>query len=316
MQSRDEVLNNLNVLYNGVSTIESLTDRENQIIAQIKNLDKEIGFEQERQNKGLKQSGLNVGKGKNAAGTVVLIIGAIIFAIVFVLSRLLYALIMDADSSSAWAAKTVGNALLVLVVIIFAIIFFVVRGATGAIGNSIVKTSANAVPDAQNKINNYRNQIENLMVQIPKIESQIAITYTNAEPLIKSFPPDYCYAEAISRVIFFIKNSRADSMKEALNMYEDEVYKDKMLAEQKKQTAYAKISAAANIQTAYNTGQIAKNTADIARNTADIANSERIQAANSDAIRNYAAQTEDSARQAAKSAADFNKMYKEDTGRW
>ena len=57
-----------------------------------------------------------------------------------------------------------------------------------------------------------------------------------------------------------------------------------MLAEQRKQTSYAAISAAANVKTAYNTGQILDYTKEIAAYSADIAQSNRVIAANTAAI--------------------------------
>ena len=306
MQTREDVLGTLKYLYSGVSNIEQLTDKKQQIIAQINGLSNEISFETDRRNKGISQSKLNVNKGKNIASTVVLIIGAIVFGIAFLFTRLL--LVLSAGTE-IYGAKILCNLILIVVAVVVIIAFLIARGATGAIGNSITTASANAVPDAENKIANYNNQIENLIVMLPQIDSQIAVAYSGIEDLVRSFPRDYCYSEAIERFIFYISNLRADSLKEAINMYEDEVYKEKMLTEQKKQTGYAKISAAANVQTAYNTGRIADYTKDIAGSARDIANSNRVIAANSDAIRDYAQATAANTGRTARNAAEFNKNF-------
>ncbi len=131
-------------------------------------------------------------------------------------------------------------------------------------------------------------------VLIPTVQAKLYEAYEDIEPIIKVFPPAYCYPYALERMIFFIENRHADSLKEALNLYDNEVYRDQMLSEQKKQTMLAGISAAANIVTAFNTGQIAQNTrqmvgqlSNIEANTAQTATNTAQTAANTAASAAY-----------------------------
>lgn len=55
--------------------------------------------------------------------------------------------------------------------------------------------------------------------------------------LLNTFPSDYMYSEAISFIKRCLLNCRADSLKEAINLYEDKLYKDRMEEELQSQHA-------------------------------------------------------------------------------
>lgn len=68
---------------------------------------------------------------------------------------------------------------------------------------------------------------------------------------MSGFPGEYCKDRyAIERIIFFLKSGRVDTIKEAIDKYEEECYRNEMLNEQKKQTQYAQLSAQAKMQQA------------------------------------------------------------------
>jgi hypothetical protein len=285
-EARQQLLDYLNYLYRGVLNIEKLSGQKENIKAQINELGNRISSEETRRDLGMTGAGLNVNKGKNTVGKVLLIIGAIIIGFLFLLVKLILSF------AGVSAADGIGLYLIVgFLAFVVLMIVLIVRGVTGAIGNTIVRSSANSVPKAQFNINAYNDQIKNLLVQLPAIDSKIAVSYSYIADLLQNFPPDYCYSEAIGKCIFYIRNLRADTLKEALNMYADECYKDAMLLEQKKQTAYARISAAANVQTAYNTGRIADYTKDISNSARQIAYNTDVIRANTEAMAAYSAQT-------------------------
>ena len=70
--------------------------------------------------------------------------------------------------------------------------------------------------------------------------------YLVAPVLERYLPEDYWYSDAVEAVSAYLRNMRADSIKEALNLYEEELHRLRMentaqliLIENKKQTAYA-----------------------------------------------------------------------------
>ncbi len=291
MQTRDEVLDRMRYLYRGLSFIENLTDNKNNALAQVGNLQREINFEAERRRKGIPYSQINVKKNKNTATSVAAIVSGVIFGVIFLLLQLagiVFRALINNDSLLLPLLNGLSIFVFVIGVIITLILALTARGVSGSVSNKIVNTSNMAIPDAEYKIAEYQNRIDSYVEALYDIDSKIAISYMYIEDLVDSFPPDYCYAYAVGKFISYIQNLRADSLKEAINLFEDEEYKNQMLSEQRKQTEYAKISAAANLQTAYNTGVIADYSKQIAANTADIAQSNRMIQANTRAAADYA----------------------------
>ncbi|MCR5735243.1 MAG: hypothetical protein K6G22_11620 [Lachnospiraceae bacterium] len=301
MQSREEMLDRMRYLYRGLSAIENETNRKNNTVAQIQQLQKQINFEAERRRKGINYSQIDVGKKKNKATSIVGVISGVFFSIVFLIALGITALINSTSPDQADKGLTVFflGGIFVVGVVVTVILTVATRGVVGGVNNKIVETSRAAIPDAENKIVSYQASIDSMVESLYDADSKIAISYMYIQDLVKAFPPDYCYSYAVGKFISYIQNLRADSLKEAINLFEDEEYKNQMLAEQRKQTEFAKISAAANLQTAYNTGQIANYSRQIAANTADIAESNRMIAANTKAAADYAAASAAYARQEA-----------------
>ena len=71
--------------------------------------------------------------------------------------------------------------------------------------------------------------------------------YLVVAPVLERYlPEDYWYSDAVEAVSCYLRNMRADSIKEALNLYEEELHRLRLentakliLIENKKQTAYA-----------------------------------------------------------------------------
>ncbi|MCR5651778.1 MAG: hypothetical protein K6F86_11430 [Lachnospiraceae bacterium] len=307
MQSREEMLDRMRYLYRGLLSIENLTNFKNNTLAQVNQLQKEINFEAERRRKGIKNSQINVNKNKNTATSIAGVICGVIFGIIFLISLAIGALLRAAsEGDPSIRSFTIGFSVFVFILgaILTTAITFATRGIVGGVSKSIATTSQQAIPDAENKIADYQARIESYVETLYDTDSKIAISYLYIDDLVKAFPPDYCYSYAVGKFISYIQNLRADSLKEAINLFEDEEYKNKMYAEQRKQTEYAKISAAANVQTAYNTGVIADYSKQIADNTADIARTNRMIEANTRATAMYT--------QAAAAYAQQNAQYTKD----
>lgn len=135
-----------------------------------------------------------------------------------------------------------------------------------------------------------REKIEPLQVQLNELYSLKADLNDSGKIAwaIDVVGKDLFYSVCISDLYNLIKSRRADSLKEALNKYDDEQYKTHMeemqkaiqnasevsAAEAVKQTAYSKDAAKSAHQaataakaTAYHTRQMARNTKQTARNT-------------------------------------------------
>ncbi len=79
--------------------------------------------------------------------------------------------------------------------------------------------------------------------------------YTQAHQLI---PPDYCDSESIDYIIKLIENRRAETLKEAFNMYEDYLHKKRLEDMQYNQMVATQESALAQKEMAKNSKEVAK----------------------------------------------------------
>ncbi|MCR5790918.1 MAG: hypothetical protein K6G83_13610 [Lachnospiraceae bacterium] len=298
MNEKSELINSLKCLYNSLLGIEEICAHKDALIASIGNYQTEIQNEKRRgRNSGtmtdLAKTGASAGK----------IIGIVATVIILLILYGIVGLIMGLMGASITAVRIFG---FVLVLIGAGIIYLILKG-TNALSNKSVQKSRNANLTMQNNISNYQAQIQDIQErQIPETEARIIIAYQDSQELIESFPPDYRYSDAVGRVIFYLENQRADTLKEALNMYENEVYQNKMLAEQQKQTQAAQISAkanmisaAANVVTAFNTGQIAANTSQMVGSLRNIEGYSAQTAANTAAAASNSARAANSAAQMA-----------------
>ncbi len=306
MNEKAELLTSLRCLYDVLLRIENLDANKQSLIAEIQTCQQRIQQEQRRAANSKTFSG--VAKGGATAGMIVGIVLTIIGLFV-VYGILAFILIMLGVSGTL--IRIIGFVFLLTGA---GIVFLIIKGS-GKISNASVNSSNRASISVQNNIVQYQNQIRDLQErQIPEADARLIIAYQDSQPLIEAFPPDYCYSEAVGRVIFFLENQRADTLKEALNLYENELYQSRMLAEQKKQTQAAQvsakanvISAVANIATAFNTGQIAANTSQMVGSLRNIEGYSAQTAANSAAAaRNSAATAANTAAAAQNTARAAN----------
>ncbi len=282
MNEKAELLTSLKWLYAGLQKIEEISSHKESLVASVENYRQAIQNEQRKGQTNAALSGV-VQKGASVGKVVGIIAVIIVSYLLCGIVMLITALILPAE-----IANVVGTIEgFIFFAIAVGLIFLIVKG-TGAIKNSSVKNVGNTANNTKNNIANYQNQIYDIQTrQIPEAEARLIIAYQDAQALIEVFPPDYCYSYAVGRVISFIENQRADTIKEALNLYENEVYQNKMLAEQQRQTKAAElsakanvISAAANVVTAFNTGQIASNTSQMVGTLRNIENYSAQTAAN------------------------------------
>lgn len=95
--------------------------------------------------------------------------------------------------------------------------------------------------------------------------------------LVDLLPEDMIQLDIVNQLVDLVKKRRADSFKEALNLYETIQYENRMEEMQARQTNAAEKAATESIKqtaaatlTAYNTYQTAKNTKQISKNTKQI----------------------------------------------
>lgn len=76
----------------------------------------------------------------------------------------------------------------------------------------------------------FEKQVDKLKEQITGEETAIRRTYSENKEIIEFFPPDYRYSHAINSIYKILLNGRADTMKEAINMFETDEFQRKMLS--------------------------------------------------------------------------------------
>lgn len=95
----------------------------------------------------------------------------------------------------------------------------------------VAKGSSSEKASAEEKLQEYQ----------ARYEDQFEIVYP---VLSKYVPEDYWYSNAVQYICYYFRNRRADSMKEAINLYEEEMHRLRLesaaeltLIENQKQTA-------------------------------------------------------------------------------
>ena len=137
----------------------------------------------------------------------------------------------------------------------------IAKNASDRLLNNVVDINNRTVNNAPARISHLRSQYDNIVYNlIPENDAKMIVTYKNYEEVIEAFAPNYRYSRCIDKVIFYIRNMRADTLKEALNMFEQEEFQNRVLDNQELQTLYAAVTAGASLETARNTGRIAENT--------------------------------------------------------
>ena len=100
-------------------------------------------------------------------------------------------------------------------------------------------------------------------IEIKKVEEEdiISVWWDQIQTFV---PPNYRYSTAVYKFCDYLNNSRANNIKDAVNLYEEEMHRMRMenlqaqiLQQQRYQTSLAEISAIANVATAFNTASAA-----------------------------------------------------------
>ena len=153
----------------------------------------------------------------------------------------------------------------------------------------VQKAYMNSVPQAE-------TSLKNTVLMLPQIDCELACAYAQVEAFIKGFPPKYTYSYAVGKFAEYMENMRVDSIKEAINLFEQEEWQNNMLNESRKQTAIQAEQLAVQkdiLNTAKNIEDYAKRAAEAAE---DIKFTNQLIANNTAAAAAYAAQAAQSAK--------------------
>ncbi len=295
MNERELLLEALDYLNSGVKELERLGAERRNLMAQADQLVQQIRIEEANAQRAGSYSALASQYGSkvvsggtgilSAAGTIVgVIAGLIIYGF--------FGLVASIINVGSFGPMIAGMGL-VLGIIVAAVIIIIsrkgssaARNASNRLLNNMVDANNRTVSSAPGKIGTYRAQYDHLVYNlIPENEAKNIVIYESYQDVIEAFAPNYLYSACIDKVIYYVRNMRADTLKEALNMYEEEEFRNKVIDNQERQTYYASVTAGAALETARNTGRIADNTekmvvslqnidantANIAANTAAIA---------------------------------------------
>lgn len=116
----------------------------------------------------------------------------------------------------------------------------------------------NAVSSHTEEIQKYNSMLEKMG----------ALSTSPANQLIKDLiPQDYLSIDAIDKFLFFLKNGHADTLKEALKLYDEYQHRQKLEMEAMKASASAQDAAMAAAITAAKTAEISQKTKEIAKNS-------------------------------------------------
>ncbi|WP_034444865.1 hypothetical protein [Butyrivibrio sp. AE2032] len=114
-----------------------------------------------------------------------------------------------------------------------------------------------------------KKESEDLMIEEERVlqeikDAQIAEISPYWDQISDYVPTNYQNSFAVSSFCSYLQNGRASNLKEAINLYEEELHRYRMeqmqsqiLQQQKYQTSLAAVSAAANVATAFNTASAA-----------------------------------------------------------
>lgn len=81
----------------------------------------------------------------------------------------------------------------------------------------------------------HRRNMEGIADRIETCQMELDQIYRDNEQILQHIPEDYHYQEAIDFFLRAVRNRRADSVKEAINLYEDYLYKQEMAANMQRQ---------------------------------------------------------------------------------
>ena len=171
---------------------------------------------------------------------------------------------------------------------------------------SSIAANKESIANTHQVIRDDQSSIEPLQAELVQQDSRLTSAFSEIAEYYNTFAPDYRYPYAVGRMINYLRNGRVDTMKEAINLYETELYQDSVKNELRGQTAgiqqlgaalnqanrtldgirydtsrtlaaseraatAAEAAAAASEQTARNTERIAEDTASIASDVSSMA---------------------------------------------
>lgn len=97
--------------------------------------------------------------------------------------------------------------------------------------------------------------------RLDEIKKQIKELGTTLLDVVDVIPDDYCYYEAVTYIRDCLRNWRADSMKEALNLYEEQLHRWKLEQSARDQAEYQRIMTQYEAENARNIKAIRTSTA-------------------------------------------------------
>ncbi len=277
MENRQQTVEALRYFYNGLVRLENAAARRQQADNQI------VALQQQLREAKSQAVALNEKSNftKKSITTVLSIIVIALFALVdFILPIAL-------GTSITFRISSIFN--LALILLIVNVVGRIISKKNTWADDMLKKTYMNSVPQAE-------ANLKNTVLMLPQIDCEIACAYAQVEAFIKGFAPNYTYSYAVGKFIEYVENMRVDSLKEAINLFEQEEYQNKMLNESRKQTAILAEQLAVQkdiLNTAKNIEGYAKRAAEAAE---DIKFTNQLIANNTAAAAAYAAQAAQSAK--------------------
>lgn len=105
----------------------------------------------------------------------------------------------------------------------------------------------NDAKDAPQRIARLEEELAEKKQKLDSVKKELAEYRGSAEwsKAVSYIPKDYFYLSAIEKLLSFVKNGRADTMKEALDLYEEYLHREKMEYEAKRAADNAEVTAIA-----------------------------------------------------------------------
>lgn len=254
MENRQQILNALANLYNGLVRLENATAQKQNTEALIQNLQYQI-----QQNNS--QSSVLGAKNKfkrNAIKNIATVVAIVFCALAF------FILPMAVGAGVAFNA----NILLTMIVLVLA-----ARGIAAIVGRAKTGVEDLTKVAYDCSIPNLQNQLQAAINSLPALRREVGLAYADVAPMMNEFPRNYRYSYAVGKIYEYFDNLRANTIQEALNLYENDVKFNQLMSELQKQTEIARQTLAEVQQISSEVSQIRANTDEIRNNTANIAKS-------------------------------------------
>ena len=277
MENRQKTIESLRYFYNGLVRLENAATRRQEADNRIAMLQNQL-----REAKG---QAVALNKKSNFTKKSIITVLSIIVIALFVLADFIIPIAIG--TRITFNISSIFNLTILLVII--RVVGLIVAKKKTFVDDMTQKAYINSVPQAE-------ENLKNTVLMLPQIDCELACAYAQVEAIIKRFPPKYTYSYAVGKFIEYVENMRVDSMKEAINLYEQEEWQNNMLNESRKQTAIQAEQLAVQkdiLNTAKNIEGYAKRAAEAAE---DIKFTNQLIANNTAAAAAYAAQAAQSAK--------------------